>query len=245
MLFPTEKPVVIELKGVQKELKLAWTCNEVTDIKIITGKICLVTIKGEEVILDAGAKIKVTKVDPRDNSLPLNKISKYLNEPSVYFPVLYSDKRTDAVIFPVQSKITKLENLRFYYNDKDKIENAAFKIYLKETKEVVWESSDFINEFAGEKIKLENGKEYCWRIYNESNSAKGTFQLLDETQLKNLKFPGKIKNKRENYINCFFSLMENHCFFDAAAILQQASENFPESELFKSLKQEIPKLSTP
>jgi hypothetical protein len=245
MIFPIEKPVIIELKGKQKELKLAWECNEVAEIKVITGKVCLVNSKGEETILGPDASFKVTRVDPHSNSFPLNKTSKYLNEPSVYFPVLYSDKRTNVVLFPVQSKIAKKEHLRFYYNDKDKIENAAFKIYAESTKDVVWESKDFVNEFTSEKITLKKGEEYCWRIYSESNSAKGTFQLLDETRLKNLNFPKKRKNKKEDYINCFFALLDNHCFFDAAAVLLQAADKFPESELLKTLRKEIPEFSTP
>jgi len=244
MLFPISKPAIIKFKGTQKELKLSWICNESGEIEIVKGKICLVTIKGKELTFNSGARIKITKVDPNNNFFPLDKTSKYINKPSVYFPSLYSDKRTDILVFPTQSMVAKLENLKFYYNDEERIEDAVFKLYSKETKKLVWKSDNFSNEFMSKNIPLTIGKEYYWKIYNKSNSAKGTFQLLTKAQLKKIKLPKKMKMK-EDYINSLFIFLEHNCFFDAAAILQEANEKFPDSELFKTLRAKIPASSTP
>ena len=93
-------------------------------------------------------------------------------------------------------------------------------------------------------IHFEIGKEYYWKIYNESNSAKGTFQLLSKTQIEKMELPEKMKGKEE-YLISLFTLLEHHCFFDAIALLHEASEKFPESELLKILGSKIPALSTP
>jgi hypothetical protein len=166
----------------------------------------------------------------------LNKVSKFLDNPSVYLPNLSSSERNKYLIFPTQSKVFDRANIRFYYSEEFS-SNATFKLYFKDTDSLIWETNDLQNIKELQKISLALGQTYCWKIYNGSNSLKGTFELMNQKDRNKLKLP-QFQIKKD-YLTAFFVLLENECQFDAIAILLESVKKYPESKIFESLLNKI------
>ena len=202
---------------------------------MISGQINIVCSKGKEVMLNAGEKLTVTGTKLGKKNFPLDKISNYLETPSIYLPNLYSSSRSDEQLFPLYSKVLDKANIKFY-NLKG-IDGKTFKLFKEKGDSLVWQSSNFPEDFQIAEIPLSTGEHYYWRLYNGSNSEKGSFYMLTKAEQEKLGKKGL--NCKNDYVDSFFLLLENKCFFDAAVVLNIARMEFPDSELIKQLANTI------
>ena len=210
-------------------------------IEIQKGKLNLVDSYGNELILEAGEKIKIKEPINQDEvnsqTVSLNKISKFINSPSIYLPNLYNNERNNFTIFPLESKVNHKANIKFYISPAITSE-IKLNIYLQDSDSIIWQKKGYVNDFCFHDAPLEFGKSYSWRLYSGSNSIKGNFELLSEEQIQR-DDTDKIKTKIE-YLTQFFNFLENECKFEALKTLIIANNQYPQSELFKDLLHKFP-----
>ena len=102
-LLPLNDNTTIAINGEKRTLGTMFFCNQTAKIEILTGKISIMTTGGEEVSVNAGTSFHVKYSQSSKKSIPLGKVSKYLNSPSTYLPNLYSDNRSEFKVFPLES----------------------------------------------------------------------------------------------------------------------------------------------
>jgi len=237
LLLPLTKNAKIKLNNENIILAEGYTCNKQATIEVISGRISLLNDQGDEVIYETGGKILVSKSNGAKEALPLNKISRYLEQPSVYLPNLYSSSRSDYAVFPLESAVIDKSSIRFYFaNEVDP--NVTFKIYDDDTNSVVWQTKHFVSEFNPLLVPLDKGKSYTWKIYSGSNSVKGKILLLTDKESHGLKT--LLLNEPKDYIAAYIKLLENKCIFDAVEILLEGIHKHPESGVLSILLSKLP-----
>jgi len=232
LLFPQNQNTTIKINGERKLLEETLLFNKSAEIEILTGKLSIITTDGKEISFDAGKSFHVRNAKTIRRKAPLGKVSKYLNVPSTYLPNLYSNNRSEFMVFPINSKVLDKSNVVFYFSE-ELPSDAVFKIFIHNTDSLVWQSKKLPNKLIGRDIPLKKGMKYCWKIYNGSNSSKGKIEFVDKKSNYHLKL-GDTSSKLD-YLNSFIFLIENEYRFDAVAVLLAARDRYPNSKLFSSL----------
>lgn len=240
LIFPLTEHTIIKVNGKETKPDSVLIFSNNNRIEIIKGKLCLIDALGDEIIFKERMIINIKdhlkKEAEIKKAFNFNKISKFMNKPSVYLPNLYNNDRSEFVIFPVKSSVYDKSNIKFYFSQ-DFVPEMKFKLCLKDSDSLVFETDDFSKEFNLQNVILDTGKSYIWKLYNGSNSIKGYITMLDEEQIQ--KITKNSLNCKSDYLDMFLNFLENECKFDAMAILFAALKKYPESELMKNLYHKI------
>ncbi len=239
IIYSLTENTIVKVNGKKVILDSMLVCSYNEQIEVVKGTIGL--YNGDEIKLNEGKTIKVVlkKKQPEHNQKvkDINKISRFVNEPSVYLPNLYSAKRSHFTVFPLKSKVLSTSSIKIYFPKKLKY-NMSFKLYSRTSDSLIWETMDLSEGFDLSEVELIEGTSYYWRLYNGVEGMKGEFELLSNERKHHLNI-----NKLEtisDYIEAFFMLLENDCKFDAIAILSEAIERHPESKIFRYIAKRIP-----
>ncbi|NOQ26714.1 MAG: hypothetical protein GQ564_15245 [Bacteroidales bacterium] len=241
LLLPLEEHTVIKINETESELDSILIYHRTEQIEIRKGKLNLVDSYGNEIILEAGEKIKIKESINQNEvisqAISLNRISKFINSPSIYLPNLYNNERNNFTIFPLESKVNNKANIKFYISPAI-VSEMKLNIYLQDSDSIIWQKKGYANDFSFHDAPFESGKSYSWRLYSGSNSIKGNFELLSEDQIQRDDID-KILTKIE-YLSRFFNFLENECKFEALKTLIIARNQYPQSEIFKKLINKFP-----
>ncbi len=239
LLSSINEATTIKINGERKIIDNTLLYDKSAEIEVLTGKLNILGTNGEEVCISAGKSFFVKKTRTSDKDATFDKVYNYLNSPSTYLPNLYNSNRNyfgdengELVIFPMESKVLDVKNIRLYFSKKLE-PDVLFKVFLSKNDSLVWQTKDPYNKVNTQILPLQDGNKYCWRIYNGSNSLKGKIELLEKDEIKLPKLDSL--SSKTDYLDCFVKLMENECRFEAIDILLKAKEKFPDCTIFRNL----------
>ncbi len=239
IIYSLSENTIVRVNGEKVRLDSMLVCSYNEQIEIIKGTVGL--YNGDELKLNEGKVIKIVlKQKQREYNQKvkdIDKISRFINEPSVYLPNLYSAKRSYFTVFPLNTKVLNPANIKIYFQ-KNPAPNMSFKLYSKKSDSLIWETNNLTERFDLSEVELVEGASYYWRIYNGIEGTKGEFELLSKERKHELLInkPGAISD----YLEVFFLFLENDCKFDAIAILSKAIDKFPDCKIFKNIANRIP-----
>jgi len=236
--YSSAENTVVKKNGKKIKLDTLVVCHYNESLEVIKGSVRLFSGDDKELELTAGKRI-IVKKDNRQitnsKSGVINKISRFINEPSVYLPNLYSAERNHLSIFPLESNVYNPSNIKFYFPKKQN-SDVKFKLYYNKDS-LVWQTTKFINNEIPQNLKLNPGTNYFWRLYIGDIGTRGEFTILSNEQIKTIKIT-QPKSKAD-YFNSYFIFLENDCKFDAIAILSEAIRKYPKCMIFKSIVNKI------
>lgn len=229
ILLPENNEATISMDGIQKKITSAYICKRTSEIEFIHGKITALSDEGDEFSFKPGDKCKIIR--KRASGTTLSKMSKYMDSPSSYLPNLYSSERDDFYFFPVSSNLIDVKNFHFQYK-KHHLCEPIFKLFSEDNDSIIWQTTS-LEDIKIEEINIEKGKNYYWKLYNGSNSVKGQISYLSNSSAKKIS-KRQLKSKKE-YLDKYFLLLENKCYFDAVVILNDALIKYPKSKILKKM----------
>ncbi len=243
LLSSLSKNTTIEINGERRVIENTFVCDKSAKIEIITGELSILGTNGVEVSISSGKSFFVKKSRGGGNDSKFDRVSKYLSSPSTYLPNLYNSNRSyfgdqdgELIVFPMESKVLDVKNIRFYFSKRLE-PDVLFKVFLSKSDSVVWQTKDPSNEVNKQIMPLHSGNKYCWKIYDGSNSLKGKIELIDKGEIK-LPVLDSLSSKTD-YLNCFITLMENECRFEAINVLLEAKDKYPNSVILGNLLSKI------
>ena len=238
IVYSLTENTIVKKNGREIKLDSLLVCHYNESLEVIKGSVRLFSGDDEELELNSGKQIFVKKgnsLTSNSKAAVINKISRFINEPSVYLPNLYSAERNHLAIFPLESNVYNSSNIKLHF-PKKRNSKVKFKLYYNKDS-VVWQTNNFINNEIPQNLNLSRGINYFWRLYIGDIGTRGEFTIMSDEQIKEINIT-KPKNKAD-YLNSYFIYLENDCKFDAIATLIKANRKYPNCKILKSIKSKV------
>lgn len=230
IVYSVSENSIIKRGGKEINLDSLLICHVDDELEVIKGKVC--AYNGSELYLNPGDKINIVqKKNAQPNSV--DKISRFINEPSTFLPNLYNNTRSSSLsAFPAYSVVYNTKNIDIVIPQK--LHNKLnWSLYQNNNDSLIIEIEEVAADFIPDTLKLLKGKTYYWKLFNKNTIFTGRIKVI-----KSLKGEAKMPENlisKSDYFNAFNLFIDNECIFDAIATLKEGHINYPDCKIILNL----------